>query len=492
MAAVRIGAEPGLRQRTRWLSSASAVAMLVAASALAPSPVRAETLAEALASAYETNPRLDAERARLRATDEEVPRAESGYRPLVDASAEVGRQKNTTNPESASNGTSNPWGYQLNLTQPIFSGFRTTNAVNEAEANVRAGREDLHQVESETLLDAVRAYATVVREQAILRIRENNVAVLTREFEAAQTRREAREVTKTDVAQAQARRARAISEADLAKANVRIAMATYERVIGHAPAGVSDPPLKMKILPRSLAEALEVAERESPNVISALYREESARYSVDKVWGELLPEVHLEANFSHRGDATTVLEEQEQASITGRVSMPLYEGGEVHARVRQAKHTHVSRLQEIEQARSETQENVTTAWSRLMAARAQLKSDQVQVEANQLALQGVREEERVGQRTLLDVLNAEQELLDAQERLASTKHDLIVAGYALVASTGRLTGQAVIADAVVYDAEQHYHEVRQKWFGLNITDAAGRTQVYDAPDEDDEPADVEE
>lgn len=454
--------------RQRWRASVNACA-LAAAVVSVPAPVNAETLLEALASAYRDNPRLDAERARLRATDEDVSRAQSGYRPQIGASADVSHEYNTSKPASTSNGALDPWGYQVSVTQPIFNGFQTTNAVGQAEAAVRAGRENLRSVESETLLDAVRAYVDIVRDQAIVRIRDSNVSVLSRELEAAETRRAAREVTRTDVAQAQARRARAISEADFAKSNLKIARARYQQVVGHQPTSVAAPPLKLKALPKSLAEALEIAERESPNVGSALYREEAARYNVDKIWGELMPEVSVEANFTHRGNSSNSVDEQEQASVTGRVTVPLYEGGETRARVRQAKHQHVGRLQEIEQARTETEAEVTAAWARLMAARSQMQSDNIQVEASRTALEGVREEEKVGQRNLLDVLNAEQEFLEAQVQFVSTKRDLVVAGYSVLESIGRLTGESVDTGGVLYDPEQHYLDARNEWFSTDIT-----------------------
>jgi outer membrane protein len=194
--------------------------------------------------------------------------------------------------------------------------------------------------------------------------------------------------------------------------------------------------------------------------------------------------VHLEASYGRQYDASVGLAEQDTASVTGRVTVPLYEGGEVYARVRQAAHTHVSRLQEIEQARVETQAAIRTAWSRLMAARAQLKSDEVQVEANRIALEGVREEERVGQRTLLDVLNAEQEYLDAQVAMTTTRHDLVVANYALLAAMGQLTAETLGLGDHIYDPEQHYQEVRQQWFGLSIEHADGRRELIRAADAD--------
>jgi outer membrane protein len=460
-------ARNGVRQR--WLASVSACA-LAAVTVIAPgTPASAETLLEALASAYRDNPRIDAERARLRSTDEDVARAKSGYRPQVGASADFGYERNSSSPASTSNGSLDPWGYQVNLSQPLFDGFQTTNSVNQAEASVRAGRENLRNIEGETMMDAVRAYVDVVRDQAIVRIRERNISVLSQELEAAETRRAAREVTRTDVAQAQARRARAVSDADQAKANLKIARARYQQVIGHAPTKVSAPALNVKGLPKSLAEALEIAEQESPNVASALYREEAARHNVDRIWGELLPQVSLEANYTHRGNASNFIDEQDQASIQGRVTVPLYEGGETRARVRQAKHQHVGRLQEIEQARTETEADVTAAWSRLVAARSQVRSDEIQVEATRTALEGTREEEKVGQRLLIDVLNAEQEYLDAQVQLVSTKRDVVVAGYQVLEAIGRLNGEDIDVGGTLYDPEQHYVEARDEWFSTDIT-----------------------
>ncbi len=216
-----------------------------------------------------------------------------------------------------------------------------------------------------------------------------------------------------------------------------------------------------------------------------MYREQAARFSIGKIRGELLPEVKLEASFQHRNNPGVGLNEQEVGTVTGRLSIPLYEGGETYARVRQAKHTQVSRLQEIEQARTETQAAVTQAWSRYAAARSQLKSDQVQVESNRIALEGVREEEKVGQRTLLDVLNAEQELLDAEVQLSTTRREVIVSAYTLLAQMGRLNGEELALANETYDPTAHYDEVRSKWFGLDITREDGRTEQVDVTVESD-------
>ncbi len=485
-----------LARRKQWGRSRVALleaAVLAALLLFVPlQPAFAESLREALAAAYHGNPRLDAERAKLRATDEDVVRAESGYRPIVEGSAEIGQQRTASEPRSSTAGESSPWGYTISMRQPVFQGFRTQNEVAEAEASVKAGRENLRLVESTVLLDAVKAYMDVVTATSIVRIRDSNVLVLAQELEAATTRRSVKEVTKTDVAQAQARHARAVAAADLAVADMKSAAANYERVIGHAPSATGMPPMKLKFLPRSLEEAWSTAERQSPNLASALYREEAARHAIDKVRGELLPEVNVEASYGHRENPNSAFDQQDSASITGRVSVPLYDGGEIRARVRQAKHTQVSRLQEIEQARTETVAQVTSAWSVLNGQRAKLKSDTIQVEANRIALEGTREEEKVGQRTLLDVLNAEQEYLEAQIDHANSRREVVVASYQLLAAMGTLTAEDILLTSTIYDPEQHLLEARDNWFGIDITDAAGRRQSMQATDNEVDVTDIVE
>ena len=470
---------------SRWLTSVSVLA-LTASIHCTGSAVHAESLRRRARLRLSVQSQARCRACALRATDEEVPRAQSDP-------ADGGRLCGTGTADHHHEPGFDFIRQRQSVRLPgdgstdVFKGFRSDNAVATAEAGVRAGRETLPSTEITTLLEAATAYTDVVRDQMIVKLREANVAVLTRDLEAAETRRTVREVTRTDVAQAKARRAKAISAADSAKANLKISRAIFEKVIGHAPANLKEPTLKLKMLPPSYEDALHVAEQQSPNLAGALYREEAARHSVDLVRGELMPEVNIEASYGRQYDGSIYLQEQDLATITGRLTVPFYEGGEVQARVRQAKHSHVSRLQEIEQARTETQAAVATAWSRLMAARAQLQSDRVQVDANRVALEGVREEERVGQRTLLDVLNAEQELLDAQVSLAATKHDLVVANYAVLGAIGRLTADALALTDTVYDAEAHADEVRGQWFGLDITRPDGRREIVEAIDEASEP-----
>lgn len=452
-------------------------ALLVASAAAGP--LHAETLRQALAAAYKYNPRIDAERARLRATDEEIARANSGYRPTISATGDVTHTSQHTVPRALTDGGNTSATYGVNLVQPLFRGFRTQNSVSEAEAIVRAGRESLRAVEQFVLLEAATAFMDVVRDQQIVRLRENNVNVLSRELQATRDRFSVGEVTRTDVALAEARRAGSVSALDLARSNLKISRATFERVVGHPPTGLVDPRRPDSHVPRSQNEAVSISLAESPTVVAALYREQAARFTVDKIWGELLPEIRLEAAYTHRDNPNKLVEEQDVGTITGRVNIPIYAAGETHARVRQAKHTHLSRLQEIEQFRQETRALVIASWSQLVAAKAQLESDDAQVKAARTALTGVREEQKVGQRTILDVLNAEQELLNAEVQLATTRRNVIVTSYSVLSSVGRLTSEQLSLTKLVYDPEVHYHAVRRKWWGISITRPDGRKEHHD-------------
>jgi outer membrane protein len=442
----------------------------------------AETLNEALNATYKFNPRLDAARALQRATDEEVPRALSGYRPSITGTADTTYDRSTNKTTTGINQSSesNPRGYAVGLTQPIFRGFRTKNAVSLAEATVRAGWEALRSSEASVLLEAVTAYMDVVRDQAILTLRENNVVVLTRDVSATKARLDVGEVTRTDLEQAKARRAGAVAALELARANLKISRAAFERVVGHPPSKLVEP--RSSVLePKNLNESIEISLRESPAVVSALYREQAARFNIDLVRGELLPTVQLEANYARRLDPSTGIEDAESTTVTGRLVVPFYSGGEVEARVRQAKQTQVQRLQEIEQARTEVQSQVVAAWSQLLAVKAAVESDQAAVAANRIALAGVREQEKAGERTLLDVLNAEQELLNSEVAVVTDRRNVVVASYALVAAIGRLSAQELGVSSLVYDPEQHYHEVRNKWFDISITHPDGTQETVAPP-----------
>ncbi len=466
--------QSGRCRRAHWLLGVGLAAMLVGSGI---APVAAETLQDTLAAAYKYNPQLDAERARLRALDEEVANANSGYRPRISASADAGYRSVETRPSSNNSGETHPRNVSITGQQTVFDGFQTPNRVREAEAGVRAGRENLRLIEQQVLLDAVTAYMDVVRDTAIVRLRESNVTVLSKELSATNDRFRVGEVTRTDVAQATARRAGSVSALDLARANLRTSRGNYERTVGRPPVNLVEPRPHERLLPRSLEQAVSISRQQNPNIVAALYREQGARSTVDRLWGQFLPTVTVDVTQTESVDPSVTTDRSSTTAITGRVNIPLYQGGATHAQVRQAKHTHVARIQDIEQARAVAQGSVVQTWSQLEAAKAQLVSDQAQVDATRTALTGVREEEKVGQRTLLDVLNAEQELLNAEVNLVTTKRNLVVASYAVLNSVGRLNVADLGAARVAYEPEAHYHEVRGKWWGTSITHADGRHET---------------
>ncbi|MFN0217472.1 MAG: TolC family outer membrane protein [Hyphomicrobium sp.] len=436
-----------------------------------------------MGQAYHYNPTLDAERARLRASDEDVARANSGYRPDISGSADVTYDKTFLKPNPILPERSNTAkGYSIQAIQPIFRGFQTVNAVNAAEASVRAARESLRQVEQDVLLQAVTAYGDVVSNRAIVTLRENNVRFLSQELQATQDRFAVGEVTRTDVAQAQARRAQSVSDLDLAKANLKTSRAVFERVVGSPPQNLTEPNPNSPLVPRSLEEGISIGTQENPLVVGALYREQASKFLVDQIRGELLPQAQVEATYTERYDPGDGTDKSESTSVVGRLNVPIYPGGgEVYARIRQAKHTHVSIIQEIEESRALVQAQVVQAWSELQAFRAQSVSDRAQIEANRTALNGVREEERVGQRTLLDVLNAQQELLLSQVQLEGTKRNILVSAYTVIAAIGRLNVAEIGVADVAYEPEAHYDEVRRKGFGISITrDDGSRVDAWEA------------
>ena len=443
-------------------------------------PSHAETLQGALSSAYQYNPQLDAERARARATDENVSQAHGQFRPIITGNGSVGYQNQQTNPSSPGNGTTHPKNVGITVSQPIFRGFRSINGVNVAEAQVRSERETLRSTEQVILIGAITAFMDTVRDQAILKLRENNQKVLADTLKSTQDQFRVGEVTRTDVAQAEASLAAAVSAIELAKANLKTSRATYERFIGHPPSNLTEPKPLSKMLPKNLNDAIGISTQESPTVVAALYNEQSARFNIELIRGELLPTLSVQGTYNDNFESSKSIEESRVATVTGQLTVPIYEQGIVYSRVRQAKHTQVAALQEIQRTKTEAQNAAVAAWSQQQAARAQLSSDKTAVESNRIALAGVREEEKVGQRTKLDVLNAEQAYLNAQVNLVTTRRNVIVNDYALLQAIGRLNMQELGASSEIYDVEEHYFEVRRKWWGLDITHADGRHEHLDA------------
>jgi outer membrane protein len=461
--------------------------------AFAVSPGAAESLQEALSNAYLINPILSAERARLRATDEQVAIANSGLRPTISATGDTAFQNvdnDITSPRSVTpaaaaatvagvggafpTGTSHPRGWNVTLSQPVFTGFQNLNAIRQAKSTVQAGREDLRTIEQTTLLNASTAYMNVVRDVAVVRLRENNVTVLTEQLKQTKDRFNVGEVTRTDVAQAEARLSSAIAELNVAQSNLKASRATYEQVIGHPPGNLDQPASIVSRLPTSLDEAMTLGDAENPVILSVVYQEEASLYTVNQILGELLPQVSLEANYTQRfgflnnPDVTgrTSLNEEDTTTVMGRVNVPLYQSGAVAARVRQAKETNNQLKKLVENARLRVHADVVSNWGILQSTVAEIRSAKAAVEANRIALEGVSEEEKVGQRTTLDVLNAQLEYLTSQIGLVTAERDRLVAEYSLYAAVGRLDAQSLGLSVPYYDPIEHYDTVKNKWFGL--------------------------
>lgn len=465
-ALVRTGAKYHCGPMMSGLMVAGVASLVLGAAAESAS---AESLMQALASTYVTNEQLDARRAETRAIDETVPQALSTGRPTLTGRADVGveRQKTILRPPLVgTTGTVEPYGYSITVVQPVFRGFRTLNSVKQADALVYAAREALLNTEQNVLFSAVEAYVNVVRDQSIVRLRQNNISVLNEQLRATRDRFDVGEVTRTDVAQAEARLSFARTTLSVAQANLNTALARYEEIVGHGPNGVVQPPTIQSKLPRSLNEAKLVADAEHPAIRAGIFSVEAAEFGVDVTTGELLPTISVDASWAQRWDPTVNTRRVEDATITGRLTVPFYQGGGVSSQVREAKQVRNQRRIELEQSRHEVRAAVVSAWGQVLATRAQITSSQSQVRANEVALAGVREEAKVGQRTTLDVLNADQELLDSRVALVSARRDHVLASYALLASIGRLNASKLGLQVAIYDPVVHYRQVRNKWFGL--------------------------
>jgi outer membrane protein len=466
---------PWLRRAVRSTRRAMLAVSLGVVAVAVCAPAVAETLEQALADAYLLNPVLNAERARLRAIDEQVALAKSGLRPNITGSADTAYQNQNSNFRGPAAGISrsfgsvgvlHPHGFGITLSQLLFGGFQNLNAIREAKSLVQAQRETLRQVEQNVLLDAATAYVNVVRDQAVVRLRENDVRVLTEQLKATRDRFDVGEVTRTDVAQAEARRSEALATLAIAQANLKTSRATYEQVIGHPPGNLVAPPSIRHLLPNSLDEAMTLGDGENPAILVAVYNEESSLYAVERIMGEMLPSVSLEAVYDKRFDQSRSTSETETTSVTGRVSVPLYQGGGVSARVRQAKETNNQLKREVEDARLRIHADVISNWGILQSSGPAIRSAEAAVAANKIALTGVREEEKVGQRTTLDVLDAQRELLNSQIGLVSALRDRVVAEYSLYSAIGRMDAQTLGLSVPYYDPFEHYEIVKNKLWGL--------------------------
>ena len=449
-------------------------AILAATTVLAGTSVAsAETLKEALAAAYSSNPQLMAQRAALRATDEGVAQANAGFLPQVNGITQFSRGnidrqigENPTFPIDINSDS-----YTLNVDQNIFNGFQDRAARKQAIQNVRVGREQLANVEQQVLLDAVTAYMNVLRDEAVVELNQNNIQVLERQLQASRDRFRVGEVTRTDVAQSEARLEGAKSTLLSAEATLAASRAQYQRVIGRPPATLETPEWGAE-LPASLDSAIEIAVSESPNVKAARFNEEAARHGVNQAKGALLPSVGVRGSYNHRegitsnpADASIVDLIDDQTTVTVQVTVPLYAGGQRHSSIRRAKQLRSQRMMEIYQAERVAQEQALVAWDNHRASKGQILSSEAQVRANEIALEGVRQEAYVGSRTTLDVLNAEQELLNSRVALVRAQRNEAVAAYGLLQAIGRMTARDLGLGVDLYDEVKYYDKISGKFFG---------------------------
>ena len=423
-----------------------------------------ETLAQALASAYANNPTIRAERARQRATDEQVPQALSGWRPTISADADAGIEWDDTNTTNTTE--TEPAGFAIQLSQPIFRGFRTINETKRAESNVEAGRQTLLAVEQQVLFDAASAFMNVIRDREIVRLRRRNVSFLGQQLQASNARFDVGEITKTDVSQSNARLSLSRSNLSNAQSNLQTSRANYTRLVGHAPGKLRKAKV-LRRLPKSLQEAIAIAERTNPNILAAMHIEDASRHNIEAVKGQLLPTLSLQARFSLRHEPSAFTNTSENGTVLGALSIPLYQAGRVYSEVREAKQVASQRRLEILEARRAVRENVVSAWHALVATRQTIRSFADQVRANQFALEGVRQEALVGSRTTLDVLDAEQELVDSQVSLANARRDNVVAAYLVLASIGKMNPRDLRLPVGQYDPAIHYDATRDRLFGTN-------------------------
>jgi outer membrane protein len=438
----------------------------------------AETLEGALAKAYLNNPEINAERAAVRVADENIPIAKSGQRPQIEASADIGFQNTVALTAPQTNfltgkkarqrivNETYPGSVGISVQQNLFDGFRTSNRVRAAESGVLAAREQLRNTEQNVLLDAVTAYMNVLRDTAILNLRRNNIEVISEQLRQTRDRFKVGEVTRTDVAQSQSRLEFAKANAAGAEAQLRSSLSDYVRVVGDEPRKLAPVKPLEKLLPKSKKSAHNIGQAEHPAILGALHGVDSQFLSVRIAEADLFPRLDVEASAVNSMDRNGLNTFANTVSVSARLTIPIYSGGLDYAQIRQEKERlGESRLQ-ADVSRDRVRAAVAASWGQVEASKLQVRAAQAQVDAAESALSGVREEAKVGQRTTLDVLNAQQELLDSRVNLIIAQRDRVLASYNLLSAVGRMNTRVLRVKTPVYRPEVHYKQVKDKWFGL--------------------------
>jgi outer membrane protein len=464
----------GLR---RWIADlnpvfAAITIFIVSGVAGLSAPVRAETISSALSRAYVGNPDLNQQRAAGRASDEGVSRAVAGYRPQVAATGSYGyNQINGQLSGLNVRGPSYPTTAGLTVTQNVFNGFQTLNGVRQAESGVLQSRETIRNTEQNTLQNGATAYMNVLRDTAILDLNKNNITVLEEQLRQTRDRFKVGEVTRTDVAQAQSSLSTARSNYFTAEANLQNSVAVYRQIIGVEPSRLEAARPIDALLPHALPQAITLALSEHPAIQAALHNVDAAAAQVKLNEGQLYPTVNVVGNIENDTAYSGVPSAHFwNGSILGQLSVPIYSGGATFALVRQSKELLSQAQLQADVQRDTVRAAVVSSWGQLETAKAVIRSSQAAVKSAEIALDGVREEAKVGQRTTLDVLIAQQTLLNARVNLVSAQRDRVVASYTVMAAVGQLSAANLSLDVVQYDPTIHYTQVRDKWIGLRTPD----------------------
>ena len=469
--------------RGRLLAATVCVGALSAAT-LAAAPAQAETLADAIALAYQNNPTLQAQRATQRALDESYVQARSGWRPTLGLAGSARWSENQTplrgrgqdfdgdgipdTPGALVGGASrsNVGQAALTFSQPLWTGGRVAAAVNAANADVLAGRETLRREEAQAIVSDIQAYSDTRRDQETLRIRQENVSVLTRQLEESQARFDVGEVTRTDVAQSQARLSQAQALYQQAVPQRAITRASYAALVGQNPGDLAPEPSLAFLLPGDPDEVFQAAEEFNPQLRAQQYTEMASRARLAGARAERMPQVSAQLQVGHQG----VVDPWDPRETWGRgysatvnASVPLFNGGLTTSRVRAAAERNNADWITIEGVRRNVLQAATQWWSQLIAARANIASSEEQVRAARIAAEGTRQEQQVGLRTTIDVLNAEQELRQAELNQVSSRRDEYVAAANVVATMGRLEAKHLIPSEPQYDAAKNFRKLRITW-----------------------------
>ncbi|MCI5073808.1 TolC family outer membrane protein [Oricola sp.] len=451
----------------RYFLVAAALAVSVS---MAPQATQAETIFGALAKAYENNSELNSARAGVRVQDENVALARSGYRPRIQSTAGI---TNSWSESSAVGVGVTSASFGVEISQSIFDGFQTGNNVRAATSGVLAQRENLRNTEQNVLFDTAQAYMDVLQNRQIAVLRQRNLAFLDEQVRAAQARFDVGEGTRTDVEQAKATRAAAQAQLEAARAAALSSAAVYRQLTGSEPDNLQAASALSKGMPGSLQSAQSVAFAEHPAIMVNNHLVDSGLFSVKAAEGAFLPQVGLSASVGRSYTSRTAGGGSftgNSASIGAQVTVPIYQGGQASANVRQKKEQLGQARINVDVARDQVRAAVASAWTQLQASRAAVSANQETLRASRLALDGVVQERDVGQRTTLDVLNAQADVLSAQIAMVQAERDVVVSSYALRSATGRLTARSLGLRVALHDPKEHFDAVQDKWFGLRTPD----------------------